>query len=336
VVDNVRYRLIGANGSPYSLKMRALMRYRRLAFDWVMRTAEVRAELADLRPQLIPVLHYPDGSYHFDSTKLIFDLEDRHPAARSVIPDDPGQAFLALLIEDMADEWLTKAMFHYRWHYEASQDFASRWIANDSFSHLQGTARAEMAATMKARQIGRMHLVGCTPENKPVIEASYERVLDALNAALDSRRYLFGGRPSLAEFGLFGQLKVLADDPTPMAVMRGRAGNLVDWLRFLDDASGVTGDWQAPDAATGDGVTGLLALCGAAYLPFLAANSRALDNGDEAAELEIFGRPYRQPPFGYQAKCLAVLRAEFAKLGAAARARIDPLLEDAACLRYLV
>ena len=44
--------------------------------------------------------------------------------ARSVIPDNPVLAFLNELIEDYADEWLTKAMFHYRWYFEADRDNA--------------------------------------------------------------------------------------------------------------------------------------------------------------------------------------------------------------------
>ncbi|MBT6093679.1 MAG: glutathione S-transferase [Rhodospirillaceae bacterium] len=333
-LDN-RYRLIGANGSPYSVKMRALMRYRRLPFDWVIRTASIREEIAHIRPALVPVLNYPDGSYRNDSTALVHDLEQRHPGERSVMPPDPALAFLANLIEDMADEWLTKAMFHYRWHYAPDQDFAARWISNDSFSDLEFPARREMAATFKARQISRMALVGCTPENKPVIEQSYHAVLNALDARVDGQRYLFGSRPSIAEFGLFGQLRVLADDPTPMSVMRDTAGDLVDWVRFMDDASGVDGEWQSPDAPLTPAVQDLLKLCANAYLPFLAANASALQAENEAFEVEIFGQPYRQAPFGYQLKCWNGLLDGFAKLEGPTRARAEAALAESGCLTYL-
>ena len=62
-----------------------------------------------------------------------------------------------------------------------------------------------------------MPLVGCTPENAPVIEASYRRVLAALEPHVG---VLFGTRPSLADAGLFGQLRTFATDPTPFAIMR--------------------------------------------------------------------------------------------------------------------
>ena len=56
-----RYRLIGSTASPYAIKLRALLRYRRIPFDWVIMTKALRKATEHLRPSLIPVLQYPDG-----------------------------------------------------------------------------------------------------------------------------------------------------------------------------------------------------------------------------------------------------------------------------------
>jgi hypothetical protein len=46
----------------------------------------------------------------------------------------------------------------------------------------------------------------------------------------------------LADFGLFGQLKALSSDHTPMLIMRERTPSVYDWVRRLDDASGIDGE----------------------------------------------------------------------------------------------
>ncbi len=88
------YTINGALGSPYSMKMRALIRYRRIPHLWV-HGADSRDALSKVKAPVIPVMEYPDGTFHNDSTPLIYDLEARH-SDRSVIPPDPAHAFIAL------------------------------------------------------------------------------------------------------------------------------------------------------------------------------------------------------------------------------------------------
>ena len=203
--------------------MRAILHYRRLPFDWIQITPAIRTELQHSGPPVIPILRLPeDHSLHVDSTPLALMLEARHDQ-RSIIPADPAMAFLSFLIEDMADEWVTKIMFHYRWDLEVDQQYSSRQIISDNTPGLRGTALAKAARAIRDRQVGRMPLVGCTPQNKPIIEQSFHTLLAILDSFVTRDEYLFGTRPALADFGLFGQLKTLASDHTqqPLAALLG-------------------------------------------------------------------------------------------------------------------
>lgn len=317
------YRLYGALGSPYSMKMRAVLRYRRLTHLWIDGAA-AREALGRVRAPVIPVLQYPDGHFDNDSTPLIYDLEARH-AERAVVPPDSAQAFLAHLIEDFADEWLTKAMFGYRWLAEVDRVQMSRWLA---FDNLKGGGLAtsqHFAEQFRARQVGRMALVGCTAENFPLIEASTRAVLAALEAHVVDRFCLFGTRPSLAEFGLYGQLSQLGTDPTPQAMMRAGYPYTYRWLAHVDDMSGTEGAWEPGVAPV---VAELVRIAGAVYVPFLRANAAAAEAGAATFRMEAMGLPYEQGTFKYQVKCLRELQARYAALDAAARGAVDPVLGE--------
>lgn len=326
------YTLYGALASPYSQKMRAILRYRRLVHVW-KHGAVTQAMLTKVKAPVIPVLEFPDGTFANDTTPLIYELEKRHKE-RSIIPEDEGHAFLAHLIEDFADEWLTKAMFGYRWLEEVDQKQMSQWLAFDAFKG-GGEEAAAHARTFRERQVARMAIVGCTRENFPLIEASVKRVLAALEAQVTTDHWLFGSRPSLAEFSLFGQLSQLGVDPTAQAMMRAEFPYTFRWLAHVDDASGIEGEWGTQRADVKPATRAILAEVGRVYAPFLLANARAAEAGEETFRLEVDGLPYEQGVFKYQLKCLADLRARYAALSEEARGGVDSALSEANCLPML-
>jgi glutathione S-transferase len=331
-------KLLGAPGSPYSRKLRAVLRFRRIPHLWILRGSKDEGRVPEIPVRLIPVLVFPgpEGRYDeaaVDSTPLIRRLE-RERAGRSVIPPDPVLAFLDALLEDYADEWLTKCMFHYRWAFGPDVEFAAhvlpRWGAIDK-SEVEIASRSKL---FSERQVGRLAVVGSNPTTAPVIEASYRRLLQLLDARLTESTFVFGRRPASSDFGLYGQLTQLAlFDPTPMAIARAETPRVVAWLELVEDLSGLDageGDWiaRSPFPET---LRALFREVGRVYAPFLLANARALEAGAARVECEVDGQPWVQQPFPYQGKCLAALRAERAKLAADERSAADALLAGTGC-----
>ena len=325
-----RYRLIGSTASPYAIKLRALLRYRRIPFDWVIMTKALRKATEHLRPNLIPVLQYPDGAYRGETTMLAYDLESRHKE-RSVIPDDKSVAFICDLLEDLADEWAVKPLFLYRWWDPEDQAYVARWAGEEWSVSEAETGSGEEIEQFRQRQISRMVILGATAENKPLLEESYLRMLAAFEPHVGMTSYLFGSRPSLADFAWFGQLSEMATDPTPMRIMREKAPFTDHWVRRLDDASGVEGTWDDREQALGGWVEALLRIAGELYLPFLVANAEAFATRQDKLRMEVWGLPYVLAPFKYQVKRLELLRGKFAALSEADRGALKPVLERTGC-----
>jgi glutathione S-transferase len=329
--------LSGAPGSPYTRKMLAVLRYRRIPYRFLPPSGPALKGLPQPKVSLLPTFYLPDetGELHAvtDSTPIIRRLEREHEG-RSLIPADPALAFLDELIEDYADEWLTKAMFHYRWSYEADIAKAAAllpcWrgfcIPDDELA-----ARGRMVAE---RQIGRLRYVGSNPGTGPVIEASYRRFLELFEAHLRDRPYLMGERPGASDFAAFGQLTQLAEfDPTPATLTLQVAPRVAAWVGLMEDQSGLepgAQDWLdlAASPAT---LKPLLAEIGRTYVPLMLANARAVTAGAEEVQAVVDGQAWRQQPFPYQAKCLKWLRESHAALNGEARARVDGLLAGTGC-----
>jgi glutathione S-transferase len=329
------YRLLGGPGSPYSLKMRALLRYRRLPYLWIVPRGYIGkgGELAAAGKGMIPVLQYPDGSYHADSTPLAYALEQRHPDQRSVIPPDPAMALLSHLIEDMADELLVTAMFDLRWGSDTDRHFCARRQLAGWLGPLPQNEMDTTVALFTQRQVRQRSQV-VRADNHEGLMALYQVVLDTMEDMLERTSYLFGERPALADFGLYGQLSQCAIDPSASTIMRARAPRTFQWTQSLDDACGVEGEW-APRSVWEPSVRRMLGLVGGFHLPLLAANRQAVEAAQPQFELRLQGRLWQFPAQRYKYHCLVWLQREWQALPAHAQASVHGLLADTGCLEVL-
>tara|TARA_B110000090_G_scaffold197488_2_gene235469 strand:- start:967 stop:1992 length:1026 start_codon:yes stop_codon:yes gene_type:complete len=327
------YTLYGHVGSPYSIKMRSLLRYRQIPFRFKGQRNDWLHAFSKVKIKIIPVLEYPNGRYRNDSTPVIHDLEQRH-SERSVYPAQEVDTFLAYLIEDMADEWLTKTMYAYRWAYPEHTLWTGRLIAFDQNFDLEMglTKLEEFGARFVQHQVPRNVLVGSTAANLPVIEHIGNRVMDIMETHIVNQPFLFGSRPSIAEFGLYGQLSQFILDLSAVEPCRQRAPYTMRWLHHMDDLSGLEGEWRQESESHAPAVEALLAMIGDEYLPFLLANAEAVVAGAESFKLSVANLDYQQAPYKYQLKCLQQLREAYAALSEKARSQLNPLLEKHGCL----
>ncbi len=199
-------RLFGSEMSPYSVKVRSYLRFKGARFDWIPRSAASQAEYErHAKLPIIPLVVTAQGESLQDSTPIIETLETRLPGV-SIHPDDPVTGFLSALVEEFGDEWGNKWMFHYRWAREVDQVASAGRIAR---MRLPDAPQAEFEATaaqVRKRMVERVWFVGSSPQTAPLIERSFGDAIVQLDAHLRSRPYLFGGRPSFGDFGLWGQL----------------------------------------------------------------------------------------------------------------------------------
>jgi glutathione S-transferase len=329
--------MMGAPGSPYTRKMRALLRYRRIPFRMILNFSKEHAARPKPRVALLPTFYLPDESGEevavTDSTPLLRRFEAAFPE-RPVRPPDPVAAFVDSLLEDYADEWLTKCMFHYRWAFEADVRKASAILPLWGRVGLPPEQHAALGKEFAERQVGRLWVVGSNETTAPVIEASYRRFLRCMDQRLQAHPFLLGARPAASDFACLGQLTCLAlFDPTPAAIALEESPRVMAWVEASEDLSGLEvsdRDWLPRDALA-EVLGPLLTEVGRVHAPFLLANAAALESGAERVDTTIDGRPWVSKPFPYQGKCLGWLRDEYAALSGADRGDADALLSGTGC-----
>lgn len=323
------YRIIGAEMSPYSVKVRSYFRYKAIPHQWVLRNAASQAEFDKYaKMPIIPLVVTPEGSGIQDSTPIIDAMEKIHPLP-SVHPDDPVASFISTLIEEFGDEWGNKWMFHYRWTRDVDQVSSAGRIARMRGANLEEDKHAALAAQVRDRMVDRLWFVGSNAVTAPQIEAGFIDMLGLLDSHLATRPYLFGGRPAFGDFGLWGQIYEMWTDPTTGALIGGGAPNVLDWVHRMlwPKAEGAFETWPSLAPTLMPILTNQ---AGQFFMPWTCANEKALIEHQEQFNVTLGDKVWTQKPQKYHARSLGMLRAKYAAV--TDKAALDPVLESAGCL----
>jgi len=326
------YRIWGAEMSPYSVKVRSYYRYKGIPHEWIARTNDTQAESQKYaKLPLVPIVATPEDEGLQDSTPIIEKMEAKHPEP-AIHPEDPALAFVSALLEEFGDEWGNKWMFHYRWARDVDQISGSERLVKGMMPALEGEQLAQMAGGIRTRMVGRVGFVGSSPQTAPIIEDSFKEAMGQLEPHLAVRPYLFGGRPAFADFGLWGQIYNAWTDPTCNEILESKSPNVIAWVRRMLEPK-VEGEFEAWDAIT-PGLTPLVERQVARlFLPWSAANAKALAAGEEEFSVDLEPGTWTQKTQKYHARSLAALRARYATV--AGDKKLDAFLEATGCLRWL-
>ena len=337
-----RIKVFGAPASPYTQKMISIMRYRHIAYEFYI--GDVSGRLSRIegieppKPVLLPTLLLKDSQGNLkattDTTPIIKRFENEYPD-RKLLPEDPALSFINYLLEDFGDEWVTKYMFHYRWYFEEDANNASTILPlSDLATNMDDRTLKEVKKMIHDRQHGRLWVVGSNDTTAKLIDSSYRRFVKLMDDHLSVSRFLFGEKPSSADFAIYGQLtQLIGFDPTSRRIASENSLRLVSWVDVMADLSGHdvnNSNWTSLEDSP-PSLKEIMKEFGQMYVPALLANAKAIMEGDETWETEIDGSTWKQKAFPYQAKCLKWIKEEFNTLSKNDKTRIKTFLEGTGC-----
>ncbi|MCG8592104.1 MAG: glutathione S-transferase C-terminal domain-containing protein [Proteobacteria bacterium] len=320
-------RVFGSRISYYTGKLETYLRFRSLDYELLPTIGNERRLREGAGAVQMPVVQLADGRWMSDSTPILAWL-DAQQAGPSIYPEDPALRFIALLLEDYADEWLWRPAMHYRWSYRQDREHASGLLADELTGHIP-LPRVVKRLLIARRQLrGFVRGDGVDETTRRHVERSALEAFARLEAVFAERRFVLGGTATIADFGFMGpMLRHFGQDPTPSELMRNRAPGVYAWVgRMWNHRAGHT---PALLPAVDAPLSGLLAEVCATHLVQLRENAAAYARGLGRYDQEIQGCRYRRVPTSrYRVWCLEQLRRAWQALDATARDALRPHLPE--------
>ena len=337
-----KYLVYGNEPSPYSIKVRSYFRYKRIPHSWIERSYKTNSEFKKhAKIAIVPLVITSEKKVIQDSTPIIQSMESQLQE-RSIVPKEEHTAFIARLVEEYADEWLVKPMFHSRWKYEEDQwDAAFRitepfipiWIKKIPI--INRLVHKQIASSIRKRQISRLWVTSSNKDTESQIEESFLDFLKHSEAHLQSRPYFFGLRPSIADFGIYGQLYQAWSDPTLKKIIESSYPKTLEWIYLMENPK-IKGDFELWESLEETLMPILIKDIGDIFMPWLQANNQAVLNGDDFLSVMIKNKPFEHrvgSPNRYHKKSFLSLLEEYKTIKD--KTKIDAILQKSKLINYI-
>lgn len=325
--------------SYFSGKMEAYLRYKEIPFERVEATDRILLEQVyeNTGMMKVPVIKTADNQWLKDTTPMIAWFEQQYPD-NPIYPSDAATRFMALLLEDYADEWLWRPALYYRWAFPETHRLMANRIGHEVLS--EWPAPPGIAGWYFGKRQQRLYLKGdgVTDENAAHIEQLYLDQLTSLEAILQDTPYLLGNRPTIADIGYFGPMfRHFALDPAPAKIMRDNAPAVYEWVARMWNAkaSRFTAPLTTTDFSHPGWQTILADIC-QVYLPYLHKNASAWQEGRQHYTFKADGIEYPNlTTVQYRVYCREALQNAYAALNAKAQKTVNNWLATAGGLDAL-
>ena len=318
----------GSKISYYTGKLETYLRFRSIPYA-LQPTVGNRTKLeSNVGIVQMPVVEMADGRWMTDTTPIIYWIDSS--CSDSIYPLNPEMRFLALLIEDYADEWLWRPAMYYRWIDRIDRQNAAETLYLELVKGTLPIPRFLALNLLKRRQLGGyVRGDGVASKTRNHVKQSYFATIDKLQAILEIRPFLLGGSLTIADIGMMGPMfRHFGQDPTPAEIMRQRAPAVFEWVaRMWNSESGQNKENLLE--SVDEPLESLLTEVCETHLPQLKQNAIAFGNGKRRYDQTIQDCSYQNVPMSrYRVWCLEELRRHWNEIGSEAQSNLKRTLKS--------
>jgi glutathione S-transferase len=228
--------MYGAPPSLYSGKVRSYLRKQGIPFEERLTCHPDFFEkiVPAVGRYVIPVVQAQNGDIIQDTSEIIDHFETQQRTA-SAYPNTPKQKIVALILELFGDEGLIRPAMHYRWSFAEENDaFISYEFGRFMSPQAANEEAYQLAAMPKSQMNAYLPPLGISEETTGIIEEAYLEFLLTLDRHLLKYPYMLGGRPTIADYGLYAPLYAhLARDPAPAMIMKKHGNRVHRWVERM-------------------------------------------------------------------------------------------------------